>query len=224
MVGLFGKSSVVTKMVMALTGAFLLLFLTGHMVGNLQLFAGQDTLNSYAELLHANAILLWAMRSMVIAAFFLHIWSSISLTLNNMDARPVAYTYQKQQRATISSRYMFVTGVAVLAFLIYHLAHLTLRWTNPEYIGLTDPQGRFDVYTMVVMGFQNSLISTSYIVGMLALWTHLNHSASSVFQTIGLRNRKYDRYTDLVGPIFATVIVAGNITMPLAVLFGFVHL
>ncbi len=75
MVGLFGKSSVVTKMVMALTGAFLLLFLTGHMVGNLQLFAGQDTLNSYAELLHANAILLWTMRAMVIGAFFLHIWS-----------------------------------------------------------------------------------------------------------------------------------------------------
>jgi succinate dehydrogenase / fumarate reductase cytochrome b subunit len=217
----FAKSSIGAKMVMALTGLALFGFVVAHMIGNLQLFMGREALNAYAALLKSQAGLLWVMRLGIIAAVILHILSGIRLSTLNKQARPVAYAVKNWRRASPSSRTMIWTGLMVLAFIVYHLLHFTLGVTNPDHFALRDAQGRHDVYGMVIAGFQNVWVTGSYVLAMLMLGPHLSHGASSMFQSLGLRHPQYDSMISKIGPTFAAVIVIGNITMPLAVLFGY---
>jgi len=218
----FAKSSIGSKILMALTGAVLLLWITGHMAGNLQIYAGQDTLNSYAEKLRSLAAILYVVRAAMLAVVLTHIITSGMLWWQNRKARPLPYAQSDTVKATIGSRTMIYSGLLVFVFVIYHLLHFTWGMIHPEYAHLVDPKGRPDVYSMVVLGYQNVLISGSYILAMLCLWFHLSHGFSSLFQTLGLTSAKYRPLIERAGPIFATVIVAANISIPLTILLGIV--
>jgi succinate dehydrogenase / fumarate reductase cytochrome b subunit len=115
-----------------------------------------------------------------------------------------------------------MSGIVVLAFIVYHLAHFTLGLTHPDHKAMVDALGRPDVYSMVVLGFQQPIVALSYIVAMTLLWFHLNHGASSLFKSLGLRHPKYNTMLDKVGPAVATLVVGGNIAMPLAILAGII--
>jgi succinate dehydrogenase / fumarate reductase cytochrome b subunit len=216
----FFTSSIGAKVIMALTGSVLVLFILGHMVGNLQVFIGQDALNTYAHFLQSKQGMLWVVRGTLLAFLILHVWSSARLTLDNRAARPVSYQSLKPIRSTFTSRNMFVTGFMVLAFLTYHLLHFTVKVTNPEYGTLVDSAGRPDVYGMVVLGFSQPLIAGTYIVAMVLLGLHLSHAISSTFQSLGINTPKWFWLTDKLGPVVAVIVVVGNLTMPVAALAG----
>lgn len=220
----FLKSSILSKVVMAATGLVLVLFLFGHMSGNLQMFMGQERMNKYAETLQNMGALLWVIRGTLVLCAFLHVWTSIRLKLLNMAARPVSYAKKDWVKATISSRTMLLSGSLIAAFLAYHLMHLTLGTTNPDHSSLTDYFGRHDVYSMVILGYQNLPISAVYIVGMVLLFFHLNHAIASMFQTLGINHPKYNGIIEKGSILISFIIVLGFISIPVGVLSGIITL
>ena len=218
------RSSIGAKLVMALTGVLLLGFVVGHLLGNLQMFAGQDKFNEYAALLQGLGPGLWAVRSGLLVIFVLHVVTAFRLTRENKAARPKAYRIEQTDRATRASRSMLVTGLIILAYLVYHLAHLTLGWIYPTYHGLEDSLGRHDVYSMTVLGFQVWWITLTYAVAIVALGLHLGHGISSFFQTLGWNHPRYNDLITRLGPALAVLIVAGYLSIPLAVLAGVIQL
>jgi succinate dehydrogenase / fumarate reductase cytochrome b subunit len=218
----FWNTTVGAKMVMAVTGVVLLGFVIGHMLGNWQVFAGPESLNAYAEYLHTHLALTWTTRLVVLASLVLHVWAASRLTLDNRAVRPVGYVVSKSQQASWASRNMYLSGALIFAFIAYHLAQFTFRWLNPAMASARDQAGRFDVYSMVVGAFQSPIISGLYIVAMVLLGAHLWHGISSTFHSLGIVRPKYSGFIDGLGPVLATVIVLGEIAMPIAVLIGVV--
>lgn len=209
---------------MALSGVLLLFFVIGHMLGNLQVFIGQDQLNTYAEKLQELGLLLWAVRLFLLAFAVVHILFGIVLWIRNRESRPVKYHDQNFQRATLASRTMIWSGAGIGLYVVYHLLHFTFRVTNPGYQELIDPLGRPDVYSMVVLGFQNYFISGIYILAMLFLAFHLSHGAASMFQSMGWNTTRVEPILKRIAFAVAVLLFAGYTAVPVAVLLGIVTL
>ena len=205
---------------MALSGAMLILFLIGHLLGNLEIFAGQEAINAYSVFLRSVPKLLWSFRIAVIVAFVAHIYTSVQLSIENKRARPVNYVGKKSVAATFASRTMLLGGLVVLSFVLYHLAHFTFGITNPDHAALIDAKGRPDVYTMVVLGFQNVYVSTMYIVAQVCLAFHLSHGFGSAAQTFGMTSCGCAKWIRISGSLFAFVLCALYISIPFSVLMG----
>ncbi len=217
-------SSIGKKFLMAITGFTFVGFVIGHMIGNLQLFVGQDQLNTYAVTLHKLGGVLWLIRGLLATFFIIHIWTGIRLWLQNNSARPTGYQREDTVQASISSRTMIWSGVSVLVYVAYHLAHFTFITTNPEYASLTDNLGRFDVYSMVILGFQNIWISAIYLAAMVAVAFHVNHAVPSLLQTLGLTRDRYRNALKRLGNAIAIIVFIGYTSMPIAVLAGVITL
>ena len=209
---------------MALTGVGLVLFLIVHMAGNLQMFAGQDAMNAYGVTLRKVPLLLWVVRLGLIAIAVVHVVMSLRLKLQNRAARPVPYAFKDTVRATLASRTMVVSGLIILAFAVYHLLHFTFGVTDPKNFHLTDDQGRHDVYNMVVHGFQNIFVSGFYILALVLLFLHLSHGASSFFQSLGWNHPRWNAFINKFGPALAWLLCLGFVSIPIAVLVGFIEL
>ena len=213
------SSSVGCKVVMAVTGLALVGFLVGHLAGNLLVFGGPDAINGYAKGLRNFTPLLWIMRIGILAAFAAHIFSGIRLTALNQKARPVPYKVKKNVRASFCSRYMGLSGLVVLGFVLYHLAHLTLKVTHPQFAELD----QFDVYQMLLISFKNPLLAGLYTVSVVLLMIHLNHGVSSLFQTLGFHHRKYQKLITLLGPSLSAILGLGFVSVPLAIFLGLIQ-
>lgn len=218
------RSSIGIKLIVAVTGCIVVLFVIGHMIGNLQIYLGQDALNTYAEKLRAIPALLYAVRLGMLVTAVVHIALTLYLALQNNQARPIAYERKEAIKATLSSRTTVITGLVILAFVLYHLMHFTWRATNPEFGLLTDAHGRFDVYSMVVLGFKNIFVSAAYIIAMLMLGYHLSHGIASVFQTFGWNTPRTRPFFEKLALTVATIVVVGNISIPVSILLGLVKL
>jgi succinate dehydrogenase cytochrome b subunit len=230
------RSSLGRKFLMALTGLGLTLFVIAHMLGNFQVFLGRDALNSYAAALKHMPSLLWIARGGLLVIFVLHIAYGVNLWLANRAARPVMYHFKKYREATLTSRTMIWTGLVILAFVLFHLAHYTFGIVQP--VPVRDEQGvvkyesplkledvknvqdpkRQDVYAMTVYGFRNPVISLLYIVSMALLAFHLSHGVQSLFQSLGLNHPRWSPLLKGASLVVAVVIFVGNSSMPLAVL------
>jgi succinate dehydrogenase / fumarate reductase cytochrome b subunit len=118
---------------------------------------------------------------------------------------------------------MVLSGLIVLAFIIYHIAHFTVRVTDPRF-GLlkADPLGHYDVYSMMVYGFQNYYVSGFYALGLFLLALHLSHGSSSFFQSLGFNDKKLTPRLASGGRIFAWLLFIGYTSIPLAILTGVV--
>jgi succinate dehydrogenase / fumarate reductase cytochrome b subunit len=173
---------------MAVSGAALFAFIIGHLLGNLKIFLGPESLNSYSAFLKNLGEILWVARIGLIVMAAIHIWTAISLALENRAARPVAYAKKDYIEASYASRTMHVSGIIVFAYIVYHLMQFTFLTVHPELSHFTDAQGRHDVYRMVVSSFQQPAIALFYIVANLLLGTHLSHGIYSMFQSLGLVN------------------------------------
>jgi len=210
------------KIVMAISGLMMVLFVVAHLLGNTSILAGPNGINAYAMKLHELFPLVWTYRLVMVVLFSLHVFYGIQLTLENDRARPQGYAVKKSLSATFAGKNMIWTGSIIGLFLIYHLLHFTLQVTNP---GISagrnlDAAGRPDVFHMVVLSFQRSLVSFIYIGAMIALGLHLIHGIQSFFQTLGLNN---DRTLPVIiksGTFAAVIILLGYIAIPLVIMIG----
>lgn len=216
----FFQSSLGKKYVVAVTGFLLFVFVVMHMLGNLQIFLGPNAINAYAAFLKSTPELLWPARIGLLVIVILHIGTTISLWRENRAARPVKYDRGKPPASSLAARTMIVSGLIIFAFIVFHLAHFTVGLVNPALLALRDPKGRHDVYQMMVDGFSHPFISTFYIVAMGLLCLHLGHGASSMFQSLGLKNRAWDGAIDKFAKIAAAAIFIGNCAIVIAVWTG----
>jgi succinate dehydrogenase cytochrome b subunit len=218
------RSSIGAKHIMAITGIALVGFIIVHMLGHLAVFVGQDAYNTYADKLQSLGALKWAARGGLLLAVVIHIAAALRLVVMNRAARPVKYAVYRPIQTPFYARVMPWTGIIVFAFIVYHLLHFTFGVIFHDYFTLTDPQGRHDVYSMLVLGFKNPVVSVSYIVATALLCFHLAHGVSSMFQSLGIRHPKYDRLIGALGPAFAAVLFVGFVSTPVAVMIGLVQL
>ncbi|MEI6714087.1 MAG: succinate dehydrogenase cytochrome b subunit [Verrucomicrobiota bacterium] len=219
----FWNSSIGKKWLVAATGLALIGFVVGHLVGNLQMFAGADKINAYAEFLHHNEKPLWFMRIGLIACFIGHIVTTICLVRQNRAARPEKYSISRSVQSKASTKSMVYSGLTVLAFVVFHLLHYTLRVTDPRF-KLVAEGGKLsnvnDVYQMVILGFQTPLISGFYILAVGLLSLHLSHGISSVFITFGIESKKSIHQVDCYSKAIAALIFLGYASIPVSVLLG----
>ncbi len=222
----FFRSAIGLKIVMAGTGLILFGFVLIHMLGNLQIFLPPDAINHYAYVLKANPFLLWGVRLFLLLAVVLHVVSAIALTRRNRASRPVGYQKINAQGATLASRTMFVGGLVLLAFIVFHLLQFTgqlgpfsaSRSLEASLPGVPNPV--HDVHAMVVKAFQNGWIVLFYVVSLVFLALHLNHGGAALFRTLGLGNKATFGWQNFVARAFAWVIFLGMVAVPLAVYFG----
>ncbi|HEX4770361.1 MAG TPA: succinate dehydrogenase cytochrome b subunit [Bryobacteraceae bacterium] len=205
------------KVVMAITGCILFAYVLVHMLGNLQVFEGPDKLNAYSRFLHGAPELLWGARIILLAAVILHITASVQLALRKSAARPAGYAKKQYIASDYASRTMYWSGPILLAFVIYHLLHLTA--------GVVHPGSSFierDVYHNVVAGFQVWYVSAWYIFSMILLGFHIRHGAWSMFQSLGINHPRHTPILKKAALIFAIVITGGFIAVPLSIVIGLV--
>jgi succinate dehydrogenase / fumarate reductase cytochrome b subunit len=218
----FFHSSIGKKILVALTGLFMIIFLIAHLAGNLEIYAGPKALNHYSAFLRTMPKVLWGFRIALIVAVITHIYLTVSLTKHNMNARPFEYKKKAVRKATISSRTMMLSGLTVLAFVLYHLAHYTWGITDPELMDLVDNEGLHHTYNMLVMGFSSPLISGFYILAQVLLAFHLSHGFSSAARTLGVKDPMLYEKIRVAGIAFSAVVAVLYISIPCSVLFGII--
>jgi len=212
---LLWNSTVGKKIVMALTGAIGVGYLVAHVSGNLLVFAGPEKINTYAALLKSNPSLLWTARTILIVAVLLHIIAAYQLARMSQKSRPISYKRWRAVGSDFASRTMRWTGPLVGLFIVYHLLHFTLGTVHPNF-------DERNVYHNIISGFQVWFVSAIYILAMLALSLHLYHGAWSMFESLGINHLKYNRLIRVVATVLTIVVVVGFISIPLAVLLGFI--
>jgi succinate dehydrogenase / fumarate reductase cytochrome b subunit len=222
------RSTLGKKYLMAVSGFVLFLFVTGHMLGNLQLFLGPEALNRYAHFLQSLGDVLWVIRLMLLGLVILHIWAALALTIENKSARPMDYSHgQPAYAASLASRTMLIGGGIVALFVVYHILHYTVcvnavNFTGKDFAHLTDPEtGYHDVCAMVIYGFGVWYVSFFYILAVGFLSLHLSHGAAAMFQSLGLRSHAWWPVISKGAKIWAIALFIGYALVPGAILLGY---
>ncbi len=206
------------KIIMALTGQILVIFIIFHIAGNSSIFFHK--LNAYVAALYTLPVFVWGGRIILVAAFVLHSWYGTVLKLENYAAKPWSYAVTRYRQATFEGRYQIWTGAVIAAFLVYHLLQFTFQVTNPEIAADTHPDvlGRPDVLMMVVTSFRDFGISLLYIVSLAALGLHLLHGIQSSFQTWGLNNERTLPVIEKTGFVASVVLFIWYLAIPVSIL------
>jgi succinate dehydrogenase cytochrome b subunit len=209
----FYQAAAGKKVVMALTGVILFGYVLAHMLGNLQVFEGPEALNSYAHFLHSHEGALWVARAVLLLSVVLHIVAAVQLWVLNNKARPVAYVRKADVPTSYAARTMRWSGIIIAAFVIFHVLHLTTGDIVPLQAAPADSP---DAYDNVIMGFQHPAIAIFYIIAVLLLCMHLYHGLWSMFQSAGISHPRYTPGLKRFAAIFAIVVAAGYISIPVA--------
>ncbi|MCW2633785.1 MAG: succinate dehydrogenase [Blastococcus sp.] len=215
-------NSVFKKVVMAVSGILMLLFLIAHMVGNLHVFQGAESFNDYSEWLRSFGepalpprTLLTAIEIGLLVSVLAHMWAAVSLWRQAKRARPQAYVTKKSVAQSYASRTMRWGGVIIGLFIVYHILDLTFGAANPAGTDSTP-------YDRLVASFQNPVATTVYVITLILLGMHLRHGIWSATQTLGQSNRRRERTVNAFAIVFATLLIAGYLVVPAAVVFGLV--
>ncbi len=213
----FFRTTIGQTALMAVTGLTLYLYVLGHLLGNLQVYLGRDQINGYARLLHSHSVLLWIARALLLAAVLIHIAVGVRLWwLGRHTARPKPYFMKKDVPPAYASRTMMRSGAVILVFVVFHVLHLTTGS-----LGL--PYRELDVYGNLTRGFHIVWVSMVYIVAMLFLGMHLYHGLWTMFPLLGVSHPRYTRILKPFAHTFAILVAAANISIPLAVLSGWLR-
>jgi succinate dehydrogenase / fumarate reductase cytochrome b subunit len=215
MAGLYG-STLGKKILMAATGAFLCVFVLGHMTGNMLLYVGPEALNAYGHKLQNSGVFLWVFRLVMLVVVAVHVVASVQLWLRNRSSRPVKYRVFRPPAVDYAARTMVWSGPIILLFILYHLAHFTVGTAHHDFV-------RGDVYHNVVSSFQIPWVAGIYIVANVLLAIHLYHGVWSAIQTAGWDHPRFGRFRRWLAVGFAVVIGVGNVSLPLSVLTGLVQ-
>ncbi|MFO7745461.1 MAG: succinate dehydrogenase cytochrome b subunit [Psychroflexus sp.] len=212
----FIKNSITRKNLMALTGLFLCFFLIIHLLGNFQLLLPKEEAqlqyNLYSDFL-SNNILVKVISYVLYASILVHTIDSIYLSIKAKKAKGSSYARDKRNRASKwYSRQMMLLGTIVFAFLVIHFKDF---WFPYKFGSInSDANGNRDLYSLVVISFQELWYVILYAVAILALGFHLLHGFFSAFRTIGLYNPRYNRIIKMIGVIFSAAITLGYFVIP----------
>lgn len=214
------------KVVMATTGAVLILFVIAHMIGNLKIFSGPNKINAYSQFLRevgspalAYGQLLWVVRIVLLACVALHITAAFQLSRMSWSARPVGYHGKRNIETTFAARMMRWGGVLLVAFILFHLVHLTAGA-----VGFQPGQFRdLAVYQNVMAAFAVWPVAVFYILAMGALCLHLEHGIWSMLQTLGWNTSRNETTLKTVSRVIAIVVFLGFSSVPVSVLAGWLH-
>lgn len=212
------SSTLGRKVLMALTGLFLIIFLIVHLSGNLQLLMddGGKSFNIYAKFMTTNPVIKTT-SYLLYATFIIHIIWAIILTLHNKGARPVNYAVSKgSTNSTWSSRNMGILGTIIFIFLVIHLRNFwyEMHWGGIQTVNYDGEEVK-DLYSVVNASFAQTWYVILYVVAMLGLMFHLFHGFKSAFQTLGLNHPKYNPVIKGVGYAFAVIIPALFAAIPI---------
>lgn len=218
------SSSIGKKLIMGITGLFLISFLVVHCFLNLLIFVddGGLTFNMGAHFMGTN----WIIRAMEIVLFaglLLHIFQGFRLVLQNRAARPERYAVNNgSANSKWYSRSMGLLGTLLLIFLIVHISKF---WVMSRFTGIpsTDVNGNHDLFAVMVETFQNPLLVALYVFSMGSLAYHLLHGFASAFQTLGWNHKKYTPLIKAVGFWYSIIISLLFAIMPLAMYLGFIQ-
>ncbi len=213
------SNTVGRKVLMGVTGFFMLLFVIVHLLGNFSIFAGPDGINAYAEKLQGLGPFVWASRIFMAAMLAIHLIFGVLLTLENWSANPQKYAVKKMLKSTFAGETMIWTGLLLLSFIAYHLLQFTVRVTPDVVLG-SDPKGRFDVFTMVRESFRIAPVSMIYLAAMVTLFLHLSHGIQSIAQTVGLSNDKTLPQYNAIGKALSVFFLLGYSAIPVLILAG----
>lgn len=209
----FYQATIGKKVVMAVTGVILFGFVIGHLIGNLQIFAGREALDAYGYFLHHSTHgLIWVFRLVLLVSVIAHIIASIELTKIKVDARPVKYVKTDYSHSSYASRTMMWSGPIIAAFVIFHLMDLTWGNVNPAF-----QEGH--VYDNLIASFSRWPVSIAYIIAVTLLSMHLFHGIYSMFQSVGASHPGYAAGIKRFAKVASLLIWAGYISIPVAVLF-----
>jgi len=211
------KSSIGKKQIVALTGLCLILFVIGHLAGNLFIFMGPEAFNHYAEKLANLRPGLYLVEVGLIYIFFVHMWFTFLLVRDNAYARPVKYLmYQPSEKRSLATKLMPLTGTIILAFVVWHLLDFT--FTNHHGLRNMIHDKDYGLYGMVFNSFSNPFHSLFYIIAMLALGLHLSHAIQSVAQTFGCDKCGAGRI-QTVSNVFGGFIAVAFSSIPIFILY-----
>ena len=201
------------KILMALTGLFLVIFLVEHLYGNLLLYKldGGVAFDEYCEFMAGN-LLIRTVEYVLFAAFIFHIIDGLLITLANKKARPVGYEVNRQQgNSTWFSRNMGLTGTIIFFFLVIHLRHFFVEFRFGE---LDETAAKY-----VARSFQIAWFSCFYVIAMVTVGMHINHGFQSSFATLGLNNKKYRMGLKYTGTFVALLFMLGFASFPIIFYF-----
>ena len=139
----------------------------------------------------------------------------------NRAARPVAYAFEPRTPARAAAKTMMLSGLVVLAYFAYHIAHFTWHVTGPQPATLL-PDGHYDAYTMLVLGFQQPLIAGLYIGAQVLLAAHISHGIYSLFQHLGFWGTRWTPFLKNAALVVGYGLCAGFASIPLSVLLGLI--
>jgi len=228
------STAVGKKYAMGISGVAMMGFVLFHMIGNLKMYAGAAGLDHYAHFLQTllyplapKGWVLWILRGGLISMLFLHLHAAWSLTRLNSNARPMKYQSKRDyQIANFASRTMRWTGIIVLAFISWHLLDLTFGVVNSEAGKMITHPGDDEavkaVYASIVYSFQRTPVALFYVVANILLGIHLFHGSWSIFQSFGLNNPRFNKWTRAFATGFASIVVIGNVSFPISVMAGIV--
>ncbi len=215
-------SSVFKKIVMAVSGIILVLFLIAHMIGNLHVYQGAASFNDYSHWLRVVGepalpprTILTAIEVVLLVSVVAHMWAAIALWRQAKRARPEAYVTKKSVAQSYASRTMRWGGVIIALFVIYHILDLTFGTANPAGTDSTP-------YDRLIASFQNPIATTVYVVALILLGMHLRHGIWSATQTLGQSNKRRERTVNAFAVAFAVILIAGYLVVPASVVLGFV--
>lgn len=219
----FFTSSIGRKLIMSLTGLFLILFLLVHLIGNLQLLAGDGgkAFNIYSDFMGNNTLIQIISKGNF---FFiiLHTIQGLLLYFKNKGAKGSKYAVSPKDKTSWASKNMAILGTLILAFLLMHLGHFYFQFKFNEVAQAMvtyDGIEMIDAYTRVHQVLTNPLWLGCYLVGLLVLAFHLMHGFESAFQSLGLRHKKYTPLISFVGKAYAIIIPLGFAIIPLYMFF-----
>jgi len=206
-------SSIGKKLVMSLSGLFLMLFLIMHAGINLLILTGREAYNEACHFMDTNPFI-QVMVPVLALGFFIHITYAVYLTWGNWKARGAqAYAVSnKGEASSWAARNMFVLGLIIVGCLILHLTHF---WAKMQLAHYLTGEGAANPYGLVVELLRNPLYSIIYIIWFCALWFHLTHGFWSAFQTIGLNNSKWLCRWKTIGYIYTTLVILAFLSVPI---------
>jgi succinate dehydrogenase / fumarate reductase, cytochrome b subunit len=214
---LFWSSSVGKKVVMAISGLIMLLYLITHVLANLLVFQGPTRINAYSAFLHGTGGALWVARLVLLAALVLHVIAAVQLAGRRQEARPIGYAAGREpQVSTFAARTIRWGGALILAFLIYHILHFTSGTAHPDFV-----EG--DPYHNVTTGFRNPIVVIVYLVAMAAVGLHLYHGVWSSGRSLGISPPSPTPLRRTVAVVLALTIWLGFTVIPIAVYAGVVR-
>jgi succinate dehydrogenase / fumarate reductase cytochrome b subunit len=224
----FLASSVGTKLLIAITGLSLFLFLVVHLIGNLMLFVGPETFNAYSHALISNP-LIYVAEAGLLALLLLHVFNTVLNWWSNRGARPEDYEVRQwaghTSRKSVASTSMILTGAVTLVFVVFHLA--TMKYGPAEaqgYIYVSKDGPIRDLHRLVIEVFRDNEFALAsvafYVVCMVLVFLHLRHGVSSALQSLGVNHPRYNRFILMAGTALAIVIGFGFAVIPVIVYLG----